>query len=215
MKLGAGYERPKLITGTELFDGLVTSSTPVDSYCQDDKRHSVGLGNDSFVLKSDSDCQATRIFLDKKCVEKAFKLANDKKAFREMCANHTPSFTLYQNDSVSRGSGHEVGRLFDEIAISILEKGKDATISRKEIQGRLKGCKANSAAVKVLEKILLHFDERNLQEEAILENIVLNQLLEELATTMSSYISTANASVMKHLAKRIHVSSLVTNRDEI
>ncbi|KAF9083191.1 hypothetical protein BGX27_004228, partial [Mortierella sp. AM989] len=79
---GAGYEKPKLIIGTEMFDGLVTCSTRLDVSFQGECRHAVGPSNDKFVLKTDDDCRDTRIFLDKKCIIDAYKIANDNKAYR-------------------------------------------------------------------------------------------------------------------------------------
>ncbi|CAO3565325.1 unnamed protein product [Mortierella alpina] len=70
----ADTEGEKLLLGTHSFNALVTSSLRLDSSCP----ASVGGSTSSFKLRDPQESKATRIFLDKESVEKAFALARDR-----------------------------------------------------------------------------------------------------------------------------------------
>ncbi|KAF8982371.1 hypothetical protein BGZ46_001413 [Entomortierella lignicola] len=242
MGIGAGYEKPKLIIGTNMFDGLITCSTRLDACFLGEKgRHSIGPSNNTFVVKSDEDCQAVRIFLDLDSVTDAYATANDHNAYRTAVGSsihqlrqlktsfHDPStyymcrawgpltsahvcqpltvFTLFQNDSVTRGTGYELGRLFYAISSQVLSEGREAKLQRETIENCLKGFKSKGDAAKELEKIFGYFESDSLQEISILGNKVLNESLQVLAVQMSTYVSSANDSVAHFL--KVHLKENV------
>ncbi|KAF9974799.1 hypothetical protein BGZ65_008557 [Modicella reniformis] len=221
---GAGFEKPRLVIGTDMFDGLVTCSSRVDIGFQGDEgRHSVGPSNNKFVLRTEEDCRATRIFLNKDCVTDAFRIANDPKAYRAIVGSslhqlrqlrtafHDPS-TYYMCRAWGPLTSANVCHPFSIFTLSQndstqrgngFEVGKLVDLIATQVLEKGKDAVLLREGVEVCFKGCkpsgkVHNTESS-TEVIILGNTSLNEPLEALVQLMSTYVSTANETVYHFL----------------
>ncbi|KAF9958060.1 hypothetical protein BGZ72_000925 [Mortierella alpina] len=224
----AGPDGEKLLLGTHSFNALITSSLRLDS------RHpaSVGGATSSFQLRESQDSAATRIFLDKEAVERAFAIAKDRRAsyisvfnkldqlrqlrskFHDgstyrlcrasgfLTLHHTCNpytvFTLADYDQSQSTEGRAASSLFQKIAGGVLIQGSESTLHLDTVTALRSQCSELGNVGKALDKVISCFSSGQ-KEIPVIGNTALNAELEGLAQILSSYICTANKTVVDYV----------------
>ncbi|KAG0250800.1 hypothetical protein BGZ95_007078, partial [Linnemannia exigua] len=107
-------------------------------------------------------------------------------------------FSLTNFDQGHSGSGSAAGAFFKMISKDVLQKGSGATLKLSTLQESLDQCAKHSQIADAFETILTLFPE-GATSVPILGNQHLNKELEVLANLLSSYIATANKSVVSFI----------------
>jgi hypothetical protein len=218
-------EGERLLLGTQSFNALVTSSLRLDSK----EPASLGGATSSFQLRDKQDSAATRIYLDKESVNRAFEIVKNKNAsfisandkldqLRQLRSNfhdgstyrlcraagfltkrHTCNpytiFTLLDFDQSQSSEGQTASTIFQEIAKDVLSQGSHAVLRLETVTKLRAECSKQGNVGKVFNKIIGCFPSDQ-QTIPIIGNTILNTELEALAQILSSYICTANKSVV-------------------
>ncbi|KAF9271864.1 hypothetical protein BGZ68_002962, partial [Mortierella alpina] len=103
-------------------------------------------------------------------------------------------FTLADFDQSQSAEGRAASSLFQDVAAAVLTQGSDAVLDLESVTTLRSQCSELGGVGKVFDEILKCFS----SQEAIpvIGNTALNAELESLAQILSSYICTANKSVV-------------------
>ncbi|KAG0304347.1 hypothetical protein BGZ98_005627 [Dissophora globulifera] len=213
---------PRLVIGTQSFNGLITSSMRLD--CVD--APSIGGSTTAFQLLSPQESQATRIFLDLASIKSALALAADEnargvsprntlgqlrqlrsqfhlsstfmlcRASGHLTRSHTCQpysvFTMANYDQSHEGNAQAAAVIFHEIARDVLKRGAEGSLKRSAVESARLQCTDKGTVV--LDNILALFGPEA-TSVPVLGNKLLNKELEDLAEQLSGPIANANKTV--------------------
>ncbi|KAI8599256.1 hypothetical protein EDD21DRAFT_416972 [Dissophora ornata] len=200
----------RLVIGTQSCNALITSSIRLDL----SEQISVGGTTLSFVLSTAEASNATRIFLDKESVNAALAFVVNEKAWSISNRNlliqlrqlktkfHDPSTYLTGHS----GNGTTAGAIFRFISREVLRNGTNAALERGAVREYKAQCTTHDQISVAFDAILGLFP-TDTTSIPILGNLHLNKELENLANLMSSYIATANKSVVAYIQQSFSESN--------
>ncbi|KAI8136955.1 hypothetical protein BJV82DRAFT_526121, partial [Fennellomyces sp. T-0311] len=215
----------KLVVGTLVSNGLVTSSMRLDKKLAP----SVGAVTTHFSLNSLEDSLATQIFLDQESLSAAMKMIDNTSVSRvsvigiatnqirqlrslyhelstytlcrasgALVKNHTcQPYTLFMLSKFD-SSRTPYAKIFSTIAREVLVNGNNAKLLKKDAVEWKLSAKGKSKSQDVLQKIVQQFG-KNKQEIPIISNTLLNTQLEKLAEILMPSIILANRTVELHI----------------
>ncbi|KAK3809695.1 MAG: hypothetical protein JOS17DRAFT_796568 [Linnemannia elongata] len=166
---------------------------------------SVGGTTLSFVLSTADASNATRIFLDQESVDAALVLAANKKAWA--VSNRSLLYQLRQVKTMFHDPKWICSRdFFRMISKEVLQNGSSATLKLSTVQESLVRCAKHSQIATAFETILVLFP-AGATSVPILGDQRLNKELEILANLLSSYIATANKSVVTFMQQNFSTNN--------